>query len=452
MGVSSVDLHITGGRVHIDGTFQDLSIGIRDGLITHLLSDETSIPADQTLALDGEYVIPGLVDGHVHFREPGYEKKEGIESGSAAAAAGGITTVVEMPNTTPPVLTVERLEEKQQLFREKSCVDYALFGALTEENVDTGDIQALADAGVTAFKTFMSTSFGPLLMDDKGLLLRAFEEVATTSRPLYIHAEDQEYLDEFGRRVNDDDGLDAFFASRPPIAETTAIADVIELVRETGAETVIPHVTTARGLDMIARARQEGLPMFAELTPYHLGVDSDRLEDVGTPGIGTPPVRDPENRRRLIDRFASGRAQLLGSDHAPHTLAEKQSPPLEVAPGMPQLETALPVLADMVGDGRIPLSMIVECYSRAPARLHGLYPEKGSLQVGTDADLVVLDPNAQTTVDPSTFESKAPYSPFDGRTFTGAPTKVFQRGELIADNQTCLATPGDGLEHRRTEP
>ncbi len=450
--MSSLDLFITGGRVHINGTFQDASLGIRDGSITHIVSNETSIAADQTLVLDGEYVIPGLVDGHIHFREPGYEEKEGVKSGSAAAAAGGITTVVEMPNTTPPVLTVERLEEKRELFREKSCVDYALFGALTEENIDTGDIQALADSGVTAFKTFMSTSFGPLLMDNKGLLLRAFEEVAKTSRPLYIHAEDQEYLDEFGRRVSDDDGLDAFFASRPPIAETTAIADVIELVRETRAETVIPHVTTARGLDLITRAREEGLPIFAELTPYHLAVDSDRLEDVGTPGIGTPPVRDPENRCQLIDRFASGRVQLLGSDHAPHTLAEKQAPPLEVAPGMPQLETALPVLADMAGDGRIPLSMIVECYSRAPAKLHGLYPKKGSLRVGTDADLVVLDPHAQITVDPSTFESKAAYSPFDGRTFAGTPTKVFQRGELIADNQTCLATYGDGTDQRRIEP
>ncbi len=447
----AVDLLVTGGRVYFGGTFQNVSFGVTDGTVSHVVRDASELNAERTVSLDGEHVIPGLVDGHVHFREPGYESKEGIVSGSKAAAAGGVTTVVEMPNTTPPVLTVEKLAEKRELFEAKSCVDYALFGAVTEENVGTGDLQALADAGVTAFKTFMSTSFGPLLMSDKGVLYRAFEEIAETDLPIYIHAEDQEYLDEFSRRARNEDGLDAFFASRPPITETTAIADVIEIVRETGTETVIAHVTTSRGIEMIQQAREAGLPISAEVTPYHLSADEQRLGEVGTVGIGTPPVRDPANKRRLCEALASGSVQLLGSDHAPHTIKEKRRAPLQAAPGMPQLETALPVLLDAVDRGEFALSKIVDCYATAPATIHGLYPKKGTIQVGSHADFVVLDLDKQVTIEAANFESKAAYSPFDGRSVTGAPIAVYQRGKQISENQRCLAAAGEGTECRRDE-
>ena len=181
--MSEVDLSVTGGRVLLDGELRAATLGVTDGTVSHIVEPNVALGATETLALDGEVVLPGLVDGHVHFREPGYTEKEGIETGTAAAAAGGVTTVIEMPNTVPPVLTVDRFESKAERFDSKSHVDFALFGAITEENVGTGDIEALAEAGVTAFKTFMATSFGPLLMDEKGELYRAFEEVAAADRP-----------------------------------------------------------------------------------------------------------------------------------------------------------------------------------------------------------------------------------------------------------------------------
>lgn len=391
-------------------------------------------------------MIPGLVDGHVHFREPGYEEKEGIVTGTAAAAAGGITTIVEMPNTTPPVLTVQDLNQKRALFEKKSHVDYAMFGAVTEENVGTGDIRELADAGVTAFKTFMATSFGPLLMDDKGALFRAFEEIAETGLPIYIHAEDQEYLNEFRDHSDDMSGMDAFLSSRPPIAETTAIADVIEIVRETSAETVIPHITTSEGVKLVTRAREDGIPIQAEITPYHLAIDQTQLKDIGTVGIGTPPVRGTENKHRLNEALESGKIQLVGSDHAPHTLSEKHRPPTEVAPGMPQLETALPVLFDAIFDEQLSLPRVVDAYSTEPAKRHGLFPRKGTIRVGSDADLVIVDPDRETMVNAKEFESAASYSPFDGWTLTGSPKLVYQRGELIARGGECFAAAGDGID------
>jgi len=446
--MTDVDLCVSGGRVFTGGELQDATIGVTDGAISHVLAPGTDLPAAETLALDGELVLPGLVDAHVHFREPGYEEKEGIASGTAAAVAGGVTTVVEMPNTTPPVLTVDRLEAKRRLFAEKSRVDYALFGAITPENLGTGDVAALAEAGVTAFKTFMATSFGPLLMDDKGDLYRAFEEVAAADRPLYIHAEDEEYLDLFAERAREThgDSMAAFFASRPPIAETTAVSDVLDVVAETGTETVIVHTTTAEALDRVAAARERGLPVRSEVTPYHLSFDEAALTEVGTHGIGTPPARSPDNREALWEALRAGDVDLLGSDHAPHTLAEKERSPLEVAPGMPQLETALPALLDGVAEGRCTVADVVALYAERPARIHGLYPRKGTIRVGADADFVVVDPEAAWEVDPSTFESAGRYSPYAGRTLTGRPVATYQRGRKVAADTTALADPGSGRE------
>ncbi len=445
--MAAVDLCITGGRVLLNGELQDLTMGVTDGSVSHILEADVALEGDEQLELEGEVVMPGLVDGHVHFREPGYTQKEGIESGTAAAAAGGVTTVIEMPNTTPPVLTVDRFEAKADLFRSKSCVDFALFGAITNENIGTGDIAALAENGATAFKTFMATSFGPLLMDDKGELYQAFEEVAETERPLYIHAEDEEYLDFFGERSRAENGDDmaGFFAARPHIAETTAVSDILDIVRHTGTETVIVHTTTAEAVDRIEDAKSDGHLVWTEVTPYHLAFDQEAIEEAGTEAIGTPPARDEANRQALWEHLRDQSIDLIGSDHAPHLLEEKHRPPTEVAPGMPQLETALPFLLDSAERDQISLSTIHEVYSKRPAQLHGLYPKKGTLQVGADADFVVVDMEAQWTVDASQFESYGKYSPFDGKTLTGKPVLTYQRGTPIATGGTTTAEPGQGL-------
>ena len=444
--MSEVDLSVTGGRVLLDGELRAATLGVTDGTVSHIVEPNVALGATETLALDSEVVLPGLVDGHVHFREPGYTEKEGIETGTAAAAAGGVTTVIEMPNTVPPVLTVDRFESKAERFDSKSHVDFALFGAITEENVGTGDIEALAEAGVTAFKTFMATSFGPLLMDEKGELYRAFEEVAAADRPIYIHAEDEEYLEFFEGRALEEHGeeMAAFFEARPPIAETTAVSDVLDIVGETGAETVIVHTTTAEAVDRTQADQAAGRPVWTEVTPYHLAFSRSDIEAIGPQGIGTPPARDERNREALWDRVEAGDVDLFGSDHAPHRLEEKERPPTEVAPGMPQLETALPSLLDAASRGRLSLPRIGELYAERPARIHGLYPKKGTLQVGSDADFVVIDPDAEWTVDPDAFESAGEYSPFEGRTLTGRPVATYQRGTEIATDMQATGEAGRG--------
>ncbi len=440
------ELSVTGGRVVLDDELQEATLGVTNGEISHIVKPDIELEADEVVELGGEVILPGLVDGHVHFREPGYTEKEGVETGTAAAAAGGVTTVIEMPNTVPPVLTVDRFEEKAEIFREKSHVDFALFGAITEENVGTGDIEALAEAGATAFKTFMATSFGPLLMSDKGELYQAFEEVEAADRPLYIHAEDEEYLELFKRRALAEHGesMRSFFAARPKIAETTAVSDVLDIVADTGTETVIVHTTTAEAIDRTQAAKAAGQPVWTEVTPYHLAFSQSDLEEIGPYGIGTPPARDEANREALWERVADEKVDLFGSDHAPHQLEEKERPPTEVAPGMPQLETALPSLLDAASRGHLSLSTIAKLYAEVPARIHGLYPKKGTLQVGSDADFVIVDLDAEWTVDAEQFASAGEYSPFDGMTLTGRPIATYQRGEKIAEDMDVIGESGDG--------
>lgn len=447
--MARVDLAVTGGSVHVGGETRRLTLGVTDGTITHHAAPDADLPADRTVDADGRLVLPGCVDAHVHVR-PG-DEREGVDTGTAAAAAGGVTTVVDMPNFPPTVTSRDRFEETVAAYDGRARVDYGVFGHVNADVVGSGAIGALADAGAPAFKTFTSLDGGPgpYVVLDRGDLYTAFEEVAATGRPIWVHAEDDDYRREFDRRVERRglDGFDAFFEASPPILETTAVATLVDLADATGATTVVAHTTTATALDRVAAAQADGVPIFAETTPYYLGVDEELLREAGTEALGTPPVRSPSNRAALWERLREGRVDTLATDHAPRLPEEKTGPPREVGPGMPQLETALPFLLTAAAEGRTTVDRIVTSYAERPARLLGVFPRKGTLAVGADADLVVVDTDAAWTVDPSAFESRATYSPFDGRTFTARVERTFVRGvEVASDGAATDATPGALLD------
>jgi allantoinase len=444
--MTTVDLALTGGTVVLDGRRQQCTLGVTNEVISHITNAE--LDAQRTVDVDGKLLLPGCVDGHVHIR-PG-DEREGVDTGTAAAAAGGVTTVVDMPNFPPTVTNRDRFEETAARYEGSAHVDYGIFGHVPTDIVGTGDIGALADAGAPAFKTFLSLDGGPgpYVILDKGDLYTAFEEVAETNRPFWVHAEDDDYHREFIDRVESQglSGWDAFFESAPPILETTAVADLIDLACETGVTTVVAHTTTADALEAISDARADGVPIYAETTPYYLGVDQERLRDIGTEGLGTPPVRSPANRERLWDCLNDGSVDTIATDHAPNRLKEKSGSPTEVSPGMPQLETALPFLLTAANDGRTTVERIVELYAERPAKLFGLYPTKGTLAVGADADIVVADMDTEWTVDPDDFESSAKYSAFDGWTFSARIARTFVRGVEVATDMTATdATPGQRI-------
>ena len=452
--MSTVDLSVTGGSVYVDGELREYTLGVTDGTITHLVDPGTDLSADRVVDATGMFVLPGCVDAHVHVR-PG-DEREGVHSGTSAAAAGGVTTVVDMPNFPPTATESERWNELASHYKDKAHVDYGIFGHVSTDNIGSTDITSLVEAGALAFKAFMSVDGGPgpYSIPDSGDLLSAFEAVSDTGRPLWVHAEDDELHLEYIDRVQKMGltGFDAFFESAPPILERTAVSEVIELARETGVTTVIAHTTTATALDLIQDANADGVPIYAEMSPYHLGIDEEQVRDIGTKGLGTPPVRDAQNRAALWDRLNAGKVDTLGTDHAPRTLEEKNRAPIEAGPGMPQLETALPFMLSAVNAGRTTIKTVAETYSEMPAKLLGLYPQKGSLELGTDADFVLVDLEEPWTVDPTQFESRAKYSPFEGREFSAKIMHTFLRGQEVAREMRALdVTPGQLVDFHSPE-
>ncbi|MEA5387917.1 amidohydrolase family protein [Haloarculaceae archaeon H-GB2-1] len=328
--MTDADLVVTGGQVYVHGQLRDVTLGVTDGRVSHLAAADGGLSGDRELDVDGSVVLPGCVDAHVHVR-PG-DDREGVDSATAAAAAGGVTTVVDMPNFPPTVTDREVWDEMAALYDGTARVDYSMFGHIAEgQNVGTGDITELAAAGAPAFKTFTSAGGGPdpYVVLDKGDLLTAFEEVAETGRPFWVHAEDDEYHVEFIERVEEEGltGMDAFLESAPPILEATAVRDLVDLADYTGVTTVIAHTTTAEALDIVADAQADGVPIYAETTPYYLGIDAERLRDIGTTGLGTPPVRSPANRERIWERFDDGRVDTMATDHAPASTRRRTATP-----------------------------------------------------------------------------------------------------------------------------
>ncbi|MBI3963970.1 MAG: dihydroorotase family protein, partial [Candidatus Kerfeldbacteria bacterium] len=330
----------------------------------------------------GLTVMPGFIDPHVHFRTPGDTHKEDWTTGSRAAARGGFTTVLDMPNTKPPLTDPETLHAKRQLAR-ASVVNYGFHFALTRDNIDTLDQMG----EVRTVKLFLGQSTGNLLVDD-ALLDDAF--VRLPEALFLIHAESEHCL--ASRR--------AAFTGMPAPADHSTLRDrrcaveaverVLELVRIHQRPVYFCHVSTAEEVDLVRQAKEEGLPVFAEVTPHHLFLDDSAYAALGMLAKVNPPLRTSHDRTVLLEALEDGIIDTIGTDHAPHLRSEKDQPYDQAPAGFPGLETAAPLLLQAVHDGVLPLTRVVEAMSTRPAEIFGL-SRKGRLEEGADADLVLVD-------------------------------------------------------------
>lgn len=378
--------------------------------------------------LSGKAVLPGLIDLHVHLREPGFEDKETIKSGTAAAAAGGITSVAVMPNTEPPIdstAVVRLIKEKAD--SEGYCRVYPI-GTLSRgrSGGEPADFASLYGAGVRAF----SDDGAPVT--DSRLFKKILQALAPYPDVITIaHSEDLS-LSAGGLlhegAVSKKLGLPAV----PAVAETVAVARDILLAGATGARLHLAHLSTAGSVELLAWAKQRGFPVTAEVTPHHLLLTDEEISRSGALAKVSPPLRTEDDCRALLEALRTGLIDIIATDHAPHTLSEKESG-LEAAPcGIAGLETALPLLlTELVGRGKLSLADLVKAYSYRPAGILGL--EGGSLQPGAPADITVVDLEATGTIDPRKFHSRARHSPFTGRPYRGRPVMTIVGGIIRAD-------------------
>jgi dihydroorotase len=440
-----VDLIIRNGTIVSPEGAVAASLAIRGGLIAAIGADDTMPPAADAIDATGCHLLPGIIDSHVHFREPGYEYKEDWGTGTAAAAAGGVTTVFEMPNTHPPTADLATLQLKQDAARRQAHVDYGIYGLLDETNLD--QLEALAAAGVAGFKCFMGNTFGDLPAPSDGAMLEAFEIIARLGKRIVVHAENpsimarrQGQLEKAGRA-----DVVAHLQARPAICEIEAVSRAIHFAEWTGARLHIAHKSSKDALDIVRQAKARGVDVTVETCPQYLLLDTTHMAKLGNVMRVNPPIREPGHAEPLWQALRDGVVDMLATDHAPHSIPEKTAANVwQCCSGFPGVETAVPLMLTEVAAGRISLAHYVRLSAVAPAKAWGLYPRKGALQVGSDADIAIVDLNREGRVSAADLHSKSKITPFEGRPLRGLPVATLVRGTVVARDGRVVGAPGWG--------
>lgn len=402
--------------------------------------------AETTIDATGLHVFPGFVDGHVHFREPGFTHKGDFTTESRAAVYGGITTVVDGPNTGNVVRFAEDVLEKQQIGEAKSYVDFGQMAALTDENMDR--IPELVEVGVVAVKIFMGYKYAlsglQLSPPPDGPLVEALRNVAATGIRLSVHAENGDvitYLREKFRAEGRNHPFD-HLASRPAYGEADAIATIIRFCEEAGGRLEIRHLSCKEGLPIVQAAKDRGVDIVLETCPHYLVFDADELEKLGPVGIINPPIRFADHAEALREGIRGGIIDTIGTDHGPSGPEEKFRDNLwDVAPGFDAIETALPTLLTLAQEGEWTLNDVVRLYAANTAKAWDLYPRKGSLLPGADADVTICELGTRRRIDQEQLHGKHNISPFHGREVTASVHYVMLRGQLMVREGELIA-PG----------
>ena len=423
------DLIFRGGTVANQDGVHRADLAVRDGKVA-ALGDLSRASAGEVVDCTGLHLLPGVIDTQVHFREPGPTHKEDLETGSLSAVMGGVTGVFEMPNTDPLTVTAEALADKLARAKGRMHCDHAFFIGGTHENaMDLPELERLP--GCAGVKVFMGSSTGSLLVeDDEGVrnILRVIRRRAS------FHSEDEPRLNERKHlRVPGD-------ASTHPVwrdveAAMKSTQRLVRLAHETGARIHVLHISTAEEMQFLAAHKDVAT---VEATPHHLTLDDTLYATLGTRLQMNPPVRSAAHRAGIWNGIAQGVVDVLGSDHAPHTLEEKEKPYPESPSGMTGVQTLVPVMLDHIAQGRLTLGRFVDLTSAGPARIFNI-ANKGRLAVGYDADITVVDRKRRETITNAWIASRAGWTPYDGYQVMGWPVGTVLRGRRVMWEGELLA-------------
>jgi dihydroorotase len=438
-----VDSVLANAKAYLSNGVVDCCIAVENGMIFKI-GKETQMPkADEKINLKNLLVLPGLVDVHTHLRDEGKAYKEDFYTGTAAAAAGGITTVLDMPNNAPVTMSAQTLKNRMEIAGRRAVVDVGFYSEFPEE---TGEIGDIVTQGAVAFKLFMGNQVGGQDVDDDESLQEAFEKVGESGVPVAVHAEDKILLKKAEADLKAANRLDvpAFLHAHSEHAETTAVRRVLKLSRDANVHLHFCHVTNEESLSVVVDAKKSGRTVTCEVTPSHLFLSTADFERQGRLLVMVPPLRNQSNVEALWRGISDGWIDSIGSDHAPHTLAEKEADSIwDVKVGVPGLETSLPLMLTTVRRNRLSLGRVVQLFAEKPAEIFGLM-DRGRLEQGKKADLVVVDVDQKFKIDASKFHSKAKFSPFNGWEVQGRPVKTFTNGKIVMDEQEIVAKAGSG--------
>ena len=440
-----VDVVIKNGTLVLPSGLWEGSLIIDEGKIIGIM--KSSEPkADRVVDAAGRFILPGMVDMHVHLRDPGNPERENFESGTRAAAAGGVTTVMDMPNTIPATVTVKAFEEKKAIVGKKSLVDFGLVAGAGE--VPEEELRGLANAGAVAFKSFMIARFKELAADD-WQLRKNFEIIADEGLPCLIHAENQVIVDRGvaeAKRLGRVDPL-AHCEFRPSMAEAEAASRALMFAEEAGMHLHVCHITAGSVVDILEEAQIRGVDATGETSTNYLLMNEETMKERGPYAKVDPPLRTEADQARLWDALNDGVIDVLASDHAPYTKEEKErgwKNIFDAPSGGVVIETTLPLMLNAVNDGRIGLERLVEVFSTNPAMINGVYPKKGALNIGADADVVIVDMDKQFKIRGEDLKTIQKITPYEGIEGVGAPVMTLLRGSVVYEDGQVVGKPGKG--------
>ena len=424
---------IEGGTIVNEGRTFDGTLVIEDGTIITIAPVGTIVPINPTdtiIDARGCFILPGIIDDHVHFREPGLTGKADMDTESRAAAAGGVTTFFDMPNTQPQTTTLETLEEKFRLARQKSHVNYSFFYGATNDNVDS--FAQLDIHRIPGIKLFMGSSTGNMLVDRRESLERIFR---STPLPLMAHCEDTDIINRNMEAAKAKYGDDPKVIHHPEIRSTEACYEstrlAVELARKYHTRFHLAHVSTAKELELFnSQLSTLNSQLSVEVTPSHLYFSDRDYDRLGTRIKCNPAIKSERDREALQQALSDGRITVIGTDHAPHLLSQKEGGCAKAASGMPMIQFSLVTMLEMVDQGILTIERLVELMCHNPARLFEVR-QRGFIRPGYRADLVIVRPNTGWTVTPSVIQSKCGWSPMEGHTYLWRVERTLCNGHTV---------------------
>lgn len=450
MGTELYDLIIRNGTIVTHERIFKADIGIKDQQIRAINSKfSPEVKAKEEVDATGKHIFPGLVDSHVHFNDPGRTEWEGLASGTRSLAAGGVTTFIDMPlNSSPVTVTVDAVKLKKAAADSSSLLDYGILGGLTPENIQS--VKELKAAGVIGFKGFMSHSGldeFPYFTDDEALL-QGMHEVASADSVLFLHAENQTIINKLVATALAEGctTIRDFVATRPVISEIAAVIKAAAFAEVTGCKTHIAHVSSGEISNYVTQAKKRGVDITVETCPHYLALNIEDFERIGALAKCCPPVREQNHVDSLWTAIADGEIDTVGSDHSPAPASLKvmneNSNIFKVWGGMSACQSTLNVMLEEGYFKRgVALETIVNVCAANPAKRFGLYPQKGTIAVGSDADLTLIDLNASFTLQKEDLFYHHPHSPYIGKKFRGTVTQTILRGTTVFKNGKIVSKP-----------
>lgn len=442
MRSSTVDLVLKNSKIF---TYQGIISGglaVKEGKIHNFLKESELLRSDKTIDAKGCLLLPGLIDPHVHLRDLKLSYKEDFYTGTCAAATGGVTTVIDMPNTIPRTSSLKNLREKKREAEKKIVVNVAFYAGFPK---NTNEVKQIAKEGIKGFKMYPHDPTEEVNFQDEEQIVACLKAAAENNLPVLVHPDDLETIKTLQSELEKQNlsDVEVFLGSHPSTSEAKAITKYSDLGVKTGCHIHVCHVSSSESLVAIKRALSRGTRLTCEVTPHHLLLTSEEIKKQGALAKVLPPLRSRDDNVALWAAVLDGVINVIASDHAPHSLSEKEKPFAEAPSGFPGLETLLPLMLTKVAQGDLRLEKLVDLTSRSPAKIFKL-ENKGVLLEGYDADMVLVDLKEKWRISPEKFHSKSKFSPFKNWNVIGKVRMTFIKGTCVMSDGEILVPRGSG--------